>query len=261
MRSRATDSESSGVADLRLPFRLWRRRSVGRGEDPFLDNPRFSGSSQRPVIPACFVRPGRPPLGAAEGALWIVAAATLGYCGYAYASAALHQNQRKAAFKTLQAEADPVQATVRTGMGASAPPTRGEVLGIPDIPRIGLSSVVEQGVDSAVLSDSVGHIPGTALPGQDGNAALAAHRDTYFRHRSQLRSGDEIIFRSISATYTYTVQSTSIVQPTDTTVLAGTKRPTLTLVTCFPFYYVGSAPKRFVLVATQSAVTEAASSR
>lgn len=192
---------------------------------------------------ACASLPCEPR--AAEGALWILAAATLGYCGYAYASGALHQNQRKAAFKALQAEADPVQATGRTGMGVSTPPTRGEVLGILDIPRIGLLSVVEQGVDSAVLSDSVGHIPGTALPGQDGNAALAAHRDTYFRHRSQLRSGDEIIFRSISATYTYTVQSTSIVQPTDTTVLAGTKRPTLTLVTCFPFYYVGSAPKRF----------------
>ena len=208
---------------------------------------------------ACASLPCEPR--AAEGALWILAAATLGYCGYAYASGALHQNQRKAAFKALQAEADPVQATGRTGMGVPTPPTRGEVLGILDIPRIGLLSVVEQGVDSAVLSDSVGHIPGTALPGQDGNAALAAHRDTYFRHLSQLRSGDEIIFRSISATYTYTVQSTSIVQPTGTTVLAGTKRPTLTLVTCFPFYYVGSAPKRFVLVATQRAVTEAASSR
>lgn len=190
----------------------------------------------------------------AERVLWIIAAATLGYCSYAYASAAIHQHQQKTAFEALQAGADPVLASAKQAAVAMAEtPAPGEVLGIIDIPRIGLSSVVEQGVDSSILRDNVGHLPGTALPGQKGNAALAAHRDTYFRHLSELHSGDEIIFHSISATYTYRVRSTSIVEPTDTTVLANTTKPTLTLVTCFPFYYVGSAPKRFILVATEVA--------
>lgn len=201
--------------------------------------------------------PRKPALRALEGAFWIAAAATL---AYAYASAALHQNHQRAALKALQAKAVPLLfSRRRTSAAEAGPPINGKVLGVLDIPRIGLSSVVEQGVDSAVLQDSIGHIPGTALPGQDGNAALAAHRDTYFRHLSELRSGDEIIFHSVSATYTYTVRSTSIVQPTDTTVLDGGKQPTLTLVTGFPFYYVGSAPKRFVLVATQNGVAHVAS--
>lgn len=193
-----------------------------------------------------------------EAGLWLLAAATLGYCSYAYASAAIHQKQQKAAFRVLegrhtQAVADAPGPSV---MPPPAPLTHGEILGILDIPRIGLSSIVEQGTDSHTLRDSVGHIPGTALPGASGNAALAAHRDTYFRHLSELRPGDDIIFHSVSATYTYKVKSTSIVEPEDTAALAETKGPTLTLVTCFPFYYVGNAPKRFVLVATEDLPTE-----
>lgn len=200
----------------------------------------------------------RPVLRFVEAGLWILATATLGYCSYAYASAAIHQEQQKAAFRSLQGRhaRTPAELAASSITPPPGPPSPGAVLGILDIPRIGLSSIVEQGTDSHTLRDSVGHIPGTALPGQDGNAALAAHRDTYFRHLSELRPGDDVIFRSISATYTYKVKSTSIVQPTDTAVLAKTKEPTLTLVTCFPFYYVGSAPKRFVLVAAEDTPTE-----
>jgi sortase A len=118
-----------------------------------------------------------------------------------------------------------------------------------EIPRIGLTSVVEQGDDNAVLNRSVGHIPGTALPGSDGNVGLAGHRDSFFRHLGELRRGDKITFRSVSGTYTYRVRSTSIVDPTDVGVLLPTGKPTLTLVTCYPFLYIGTAPKRFVLVA------------
>ncbi len=201
----------------------------------------------------------RPALRIAEAALWIIAGATLGYCGYAYASAALHQQQQKAAFKALKASAHPDELRTIAQRPREAP-SRGELLGILDIPRIGLSSIVEQGADSKVLRESVGHIPGTALPGQSGNVALAAHRDTYFRHLSALRPGDKIVFHSLSGTYTYRVQSTKVVQPTDTAVLVETEQPTLTLVTCFPFYYVGSAPNRFVLVATEDAAVNQADS-
>lgn len=197
----------------------------------------------------------RPALRILEAALWILAAATLGYCSYAYASAALHQENAKAAFNVLRTNAHSEPVSARAVEPPPEAPINGQVLGVLDIPRIGLSSIVEQGADSRVLRESVGHIPGTALPGQDGNIALAAHRDTYFRHLSELKPGEKIIFHSISATYTYDVVSTRVVQPTDTAVLAETNVPTLTLVTCYPFYYVGSAPKRFVLVAKEDPVT------
>lgn len=199
----------------------------------------------------------RPAFRLAESALWIVAAATLGYCSYAYASAALHQDHQKALFSELRSTqaVQPNQAQAGV-LGASArvePPVRGAMLGILDIPRIGLSTVVEQGDDSHTLRESIGHIPSTSLPGQEGNAGLAAHRDTYFRHLSEVKPGDQLMFQSLSGTYLYTVRSTSIVAPDDMAVLAPTQKPTLTLVTCFPFYYVGNAPKRFVLVATENA--------
>lgn len=195
----------------------------------------------------------RPALRLTEAGLWILAVGTLGYCSYAYASAALHQQHQKAAFAEAQAQARQTpDAASPVAASLPLPLARGEMLGILDIPRIGLSSVVEQGADAHVLRNSVGHIPGTALPGESGNAALAAHRDTYFRHLSELHAGDQILFHTIAGTYRYTVQSTRIVPPTDTAVLASTRKPTLTLVTCFPFYYVGSAPKRFVLVATEN---------
>ena len=194
--------------------------------------------------------PPRPALRLAEATLWILAASTLGYCTYAYTSAAIHQHDEKARFSEIKAHA----AEQPSFAGIEAPPDRpspGQMLGILDIPRIGLSSIVEQGADARVLGESVGHVPGTAMPGEPGNTALAAHRDTYFRHLSELRPGDKILYQSISHTYSYTVRSTRIVKPTDTAVLTATQQPTLTLVTCFPFYYIGSAPKRFVLVATE----------
>lgn len=198
----------------------------------------------------------KPALRIAEATLWIVAAATLGYCSYAYASAAIHQDRQKALFSELQAGQTVQPGRAGAGfLGASTlagPLARGEMLGILDIPRIGLSTVVEQGDDSHTLRQSIGHIPGTVLPGQDGNAGLAAHRDTYFRHLAELKPGDQLMFQSLSGTYMYTVKSTQVVGPSDVAVLRPTDKPTLTLVTCFPFYYVGNAPKRFVLVATEN---------
>jgi sortase A len=93
----------------------------------------------------------------------------------------------------------------------------------------------------------VGHIPGTALPGEDGNIVLAAHRDTFFRPLRNIQKGDEIALTTLSGAYRYRVESIQIVGPDDVGVLSPTKQPTLTLVTCYPFYFVGSAPKRFIV--------------
>lgn len=141
----------------------------------------------------------------------------------------------------------------------------GTILGRVDIARLNLSAMVREGVDAGVLKVAVGHVPSTALPGQPGNFAIAAHRDTLFRALKDIRLGDLVSFQSPAGTYTYKVVATKIVRPTDVSVLqpngGGLIPPTrlvanngqasklLTMITCYPFYYVGSAPKRFIVEA------------
>jgi sortase A len=125
------------------------------------------------------------------------------------------------------------------------------VIGRLEIPRLKLSVMVREGADERTLSRAVGHIPGTALPGKMGNMGLAGHRDTFFRALRDIREDDAIEFETTRGTYRYLVKSTKIVGPRDVSVLAASGGENLTLVTCYPFYYVGSAPKRFIVHATQ----------
>jgi LPXTG-site transpeptidase (sortase) family protein len=118
-----------------------------------------------------------------------------------------------------------------------------------DIPKAGLSVMVTEGVDDATLRVAVGHIPGTRLPGQAGNVGLAGHRDSFFRGLSKLRIGDEITLTTREESLHYTVESERIVSPDDVSVLQDTSYPALTLVTCYPFYYVGPAPQRWIVKA------------
>jgi len=127
----------------------------------------------------------------------------------------------------------------------------GEDIGRIEIPRLGISSIVRQGVDDGTLGRAVGHVPYTPLPGQTGNVGLAAHRDTYFRNLRGIREGDLIRLRTPKGTFEYTVESLRVVSPTTVEVLDPTPTPSLTLVTCYPFNYVGHAPKRFIVRATQ----------
>ncbi|HYL36291.1 MAG TPA: class D sortase [Bryobacteraceae bacterium] len=120
------------------------------------------------------------------------------------------------------------------------------------IPRLGLAAMVREGADERTLRKAVGHIPGTALPGNLGNVALAGHRDTFFRALRNIRKNDAIDLQTDRGTYRYLVQSTRIVGPRDVGVLEASSGETLTLVTCYPFYYIGSAPKRFIVHATQA---------
>jgi LPXTG-site transpeptidase (sortase) family protein len=125
------------------------------------------------------------------------------------------------------------------------------VLGRLDIPRLGVAAMVREGVDAQTLRQAVGHIPGTALPGDPGNAGLAGHRDTFFRGLKDVRTQDEITFTAADGVRHYRVDAVQIVDPTDVSVLNDTDAATLTLVTCYPFTYVGSAPKRFIVRAVQ----------
>ncbi len=134
---------------------------------------------------------------------------------------------------------------------AQVRPQEGAVLGRVQIRRLNLSAIVREGVDEKTLSRAVGHLPYTAMPGQPGNFAIAAHRDTLFRALKDIQTGDRVTFQSDSGTFTYEVVSTSIVRPSDLSVVQpqGTDK-LLTMITCYPFYYVGSAPKRFIVRAT-----------
>ncbi len=127
-----------------------------------------------------------------------------------------------------------------------------ELIGRIIIPRLGVRGIVKEGVDDGTLRRAVGHVPGTALPGESGNIGLAAHRDTFFRGLKDIRKADRIRIETPDGDYEYQVDSIRIVKPNDVEVLASTKdHRALTLVTCYPFYYVGNAPKRFIVRATQ----------
>jgi sortase A len=123
----------------------------------------------------------------------------------------------------------------------------GSPLGRIEISSIGLAAMIMEGIDGRTLRRAVGHIPGTPLPGLPGNVAIAGHRDTFFRGLRNIRKDDEITLTTLNGTYRYRVDSTQVVAPEHTEVLDDSGEAILTLVTCYPFYFVGSAPKRFVV--------------
>jgi sortase A len=125
----------------------------------------------------------------------------------------------------------------------------GEMIGRLAIPRLKLHAVVREGAGGRTLDLALGHIPGTALPGQTGNVGVAGHRDTLFRGLGEIRKTDRIEFQTLSGNYEYEVESTSIVKPQKVSVLDAGQYPEITLVTCYPFHYVGSAPDRFIVKA------------
>jgi sortase A len=121
------------------------------------------------------------------------------------------------------------------------------LIGRIDIQRLGLSVIVVEGISSKVLRRAAGHIPGTALPGQPGNVGVSAHRDTFFRPLRNIKQNDIIRLTTLQGEYRYRVVATKIVGPNDVAVLDGGGNEILTLVTCYPFYFVGSAPDRFII--------------
>jgi sortase A len=124
---------------------------------------------------------------------------------------------------------------------------RGAAWGRIEVKSIGLSSMILEGVDPQTLRRGVGHIPGTAVPGEPGNVALAGHRDTFFRALRNIRKDDEITLETLNGSYRYRVDSTQVVAPEDIEALNGSGEAILTLVTCYPFSFVGPAPKRYIV--------------
>lgn len=127
----------------------------------------------------------------------------------------------------------------------------GAPLAVLSIPKIGLEVPVLAGTDDLTLNRGVGLIEGSPRPGEVGNAGIAGHRDGFFRGLKDVGVGDTIEVRSLSARHLYVVESIRIVQPADVSVLDPTPSPALTLVTCYPFYFVGSAPQRYIVRAVE----------
>jgi sortase A len=123
------------------------------------------------------------------------------------------------------------------------------------IPRIGLSVVVLEGDDARALRRGAGHIPRSAWAGHAGNLAIAGHRDTFFRGLRDVRKDDEIELTTLNGSYVYRVESIQIVGSSEMQVLDKTTASVLTLITCFPFSYIGPAPSRFVVRAHQISST------
>ena len=123
----------------------------------------------------------------------------------------------------------------------------GEPIGTLDLVRVGLSGEVVEGDEDTVLNHAIGHLPDTPLPWNTGNSALAAHRDALFRPLKGVRLGDVLRLRTPHGDFDYLVRETLIVKPEDVWVLDPTPVSMLTLISCFPFNYIGHAPERFIV--------------
>jgi sortase A len=121
------------------------------------------------------------------------------------------------------------------------------LIGRLEIPRLGLSAVLFEGTGNSTLRRAAGHIAGTALPGEPGNVGIAGHRDRLFRPLRNIQQNDIITVTRPGSEYRYRVVSTKIVSPDDVAVLDSDGHESLTLVTCYPFYFVGAAPRRFIV--------------
>jgi sortase A len=195
---------------------------------------------------------------------FIIGIFLLSYVGLALLDARLYQADQTRRFEQALEELRPV-----TGSGVRLHPSplpsamagadraraeslgmvgrEGSPLGRLEISRIGLTAMILEGIEEGTLRRAVGHIPGTPLPGQHGNVALAGHRDTFFRGLRKIRKDDEITLTTLSGSYRYRVDSTIVVEPEEIEVIGDADNDILTLVTCYPFNFVGAAPKRFIV--------------
>jgi sortase A len=192
----------------------------------------------------------------AQRALLVSAVVFLAYCALAYFDAWVYQARQNRALDQqpiVEHREDIAMpgASHRTSSPASVVPANGGLLGRIEIARVGLSVVVAEGVGSKTLRRAAGHIPGTALPGHDGNVGIAGHRDTFFRPLEKVRVNDVVVLTAHGIEYRYRVVFSQVVSPEDVAVLDPTGHEVLTLVTCHPFYFIGPAPNRFIVRAAR----------
>jgi sortase A len=189
-----------------------------------------------------------------ERLLWFAAAGLLGFSLFTLFEGKIYELYLESQFQDALNEEE-LKAVRRTpeflssasAIARSAPEP---YLGRLDIPRLDLSVMLLEGVDDSTLRFGLGHVPGTALPGGSGNIGIAGHRDTFFRGLAKIRKDDKITLKTLQTDYRYVVDTVRIVNPDDVAVLDDTGSPRLTLVTCYPFYLVGPAPRRYIVQAS-----------
>ncbi|MGA8152153.1 MAG: class D sortase [Terriglobales bacterium] len=181
---------------------------------------------------------------------FLIAILALGYVGFTVLDARMYQAAAKRSLES-QIHAEKEQKVNLSAAAAKPAIKEGDVLGRLDIPRLGMSVAILQGTKSRMLRLGAGHIKDTPLPGELGNIGIAAHRDTFFRELKDIRPDDEIQLQTATGLFRYEVDWAKVVAPDDVGVLAASTGSVLTLVTCYPFYYVGPAAKRFVVRAHQ----------
>ena len=192
-----------------------------------------------------------------ERGLVVLGASCLIWVGAAAMHAVTFQAEQDARLARLAASTDHLAADGALG-GVVSTHEAPFLIGRVEIPRIGLSAVVMEGDDEHTLIVAVGHLPDTPLPWQGGNAALAGHRDTFFRSIRRLRTGDEIRLVRTRGTFRYRATRQVVVGPDELWVLDPSPTAALTLITCYPFNLVGPAPRRFVVHAERIVETSEA---
>jgi len=170
---------------------------------------------------------------------------SLVFCAVLAAHAVLYQRWANAEVDRMIVRPHPDAASI----SRPASIAKGELIGRLEVPRLKLSAAIAEGEDDLTLGKAVGHLSDTPMPWQGGNVALAAHRDTLFRPLKDIRINDEVRVMTSRGEFVYRVKKTQIVNPEDVWVMAPTENPSLTLITCYPFSFIGNAPQRFVVQA------------
>jgi len=189
-------------------------------------------------------------------ALTVVGVFALTVAATRYTQGALVADRARQAWDERTAHAAVASARAYANDHGSLPVSRGAPVAHLVIPKIGLGEIVLEGVDSEELNAAPGHLPGTALPGQRGNAVISAHRDRHFKHFDQLDVGDTITTEWGGQSDRWVVISTRVIDA-DAPALVRTSDPTLTLTTCWPIRYVGTAPERLIVTAKPVARSKA----
>ncbi len=196
-----------------------------------------------------------------QRALFAVGVMLLAWCAFVLVDTRIfQQGERRRLERLLTTRQETNGGARQTALPASpkAPPpavASGGLIGRIEIPRLGLSAIVMEGIGATILRRAVGHIPGTALPGRPGNVCISGHRDTFFRPLRNIRQNDVITLTTLFGEYRYRVVSTRIVRPNNLAVLDAGGDEILTLITCYPFYFVGPAPTRYVVRAERVGTT------
>ncbi len=206
--------------------------------------------SRRPAAGSAF----RPAV-VAEWLLGLIALGCLGFVAFAAIDERTFQARQTARLDALVADRIEHVSLATTSYAARGArlrqPAPGEPIGRLEIAAAGVSGMVTPGTDDGTLRHSIGWVEGTSLPGEPGNVGLAAHRDTFFRGLRRVQLDDVITLRTPEMTYRYRIDALRVVTPEQVDVLAARDQPALTLITCYPFDFLGAAPLRYVVHASQ----------